>query len=94
MTRARTPVEREIGNLIVAVQQEWMRHGGVDGVWQESEHVMHRSHELLIHAKTENLPSFLEGRTVAQFLGESWLKHHPQIMRFVKPIEKFARQAI
>jgi len=88
MVKVRTPLEREIGKLIVAVQQEWNRHAGEDGIWQESEQVMYRSHDLLKQAKAENLQSFLADRTVSQFLGESWLKRHPQVMRFVRPIEK------
>jgi hypothetical protein len=89
MVRVRTPLEREIGKLIVAVQKEWNRHAGEDGIWQETEQVLYRSHDLLMHTKAQNLQSLLGGQTVSQFLGEPWLKRHPQVMHFVGPIEKF-----
>ncbi len=86
----KTPLESAIGRLIVALQQEWSRHAGEGEVWTESEAVMYRGHELLQHAKAGELAEFLNGTSIEEFLGQTWIKRHPQIRHFIRDVEKLA----
>src|SRR5512139_2251659 len=88
MKKNRTPLELAIGKLIVALQQEWTRHMGEGAIWAESEAVMHRGHELLQHGKAGELDEFLNGESIEEFLGHTWIECHPQIRHFIRAIEK------
>ena len=90
MKKNRTPLELAIGKLIVALQQEWVRHMGEGEIWAESEAVMYRGHELLQHAKAGELDEFLNGTSIEKFLGHTWIERHPQIRHFIRAIEKLA----
>ncbi len=57
----------------------------------ESEAVMHRGNELLLHAKAGDLDEFLNGTAIEEFLGHTWIERHPQIRHFIRTIEKSAR---
>lgn len=88
MKRNRAPLESAIGQLIVALQKELNRHAGEGAIWTETEAIMYRGHELLQHAKKGELTDFLNGASIEGFLGQTWIKRHPQIRHFIRDIEK------
>jgi len=86
MTKSRTNIEEAAGQLISAVQKEWGAELG-ESQAVASEDVLDNAHELLQAAKAGNLVEFLNGRTVAEFMGELWLERHPSIKAAVSFLE-------
>lgn len=86
MPRSRTEVEQAIGRLIVVVQREWTDAMGEPGV-AVSEEVLHNCHALLVAAKHGRLEQEMQGRSVAEILGLSWVRLHPGVVPAVKELE-------
>jgi hypothetical protein len=86
MPKLRTEVEAVAGRLILAIQKEWHNELGEESA-SESEEIMHTSHYLLQAAKANTLTSLLGGRTIAQFLGSSWVGRHPRVIPTIKEFQ-------
>ena len=86
MTKSRTKVEAAAGQLISAVQKDWGAELG-ESQAVASDDVLDKAHELLQAAKARNLGELLNGRTVAEFMGELWLERHPSIKAAVSFLE-------
>jgi hypothetical protein len=86
MPKQRTDLEAAAGKLILAIQQEWDREIGEPSA-AESEAVMHSSHGLLQAAKSNAIEALLDGRSVAQYLGPSWVGRHPRVSPAIKSVE-------
>ena len=83
MPKHRTKLEAVAGQLILAIQKEWEGELGEESA-RETEAIMHTSHDLLNAAKTNTLSSLLAGRSIAQFLGPSWVGRHPRVIPMIK----------
>ena len=88
MPRNRTPLEKAAGKLIAAIQKEWVEEmGGPTSV--ASEQVMHASHSLLQAASaTGSISSVVGTGSVSDFLGQSWVDAHPNVLPFIRTLEK------
>lgn len=86
MPKQKTEIEAVAGRLISSIQKEWTSELGEESA-PESEEVMHTSHYLLQAAKANTLASLLDGRTIAQFLGPSWVDRHPRVMPAIKEFQ-------
>lgn len=79
MPKFRTEAEVAAGKLISAIQKVWDGQMGEDSA-AESEAVMHTSHELLQAASSGGVAELLQGRSIRDFLGQSWVQSHPEIL--------------
>jgi hypothetical protein len=86
MPKQRSELEAAAGQLILAVQKEW-ESDFFEGSGPENESVMGTCHELLQAAKANSIASLLAGRSVAQYLGESWVGRHPRVIPAVKQVQ-------
>jgi hypothetical protein len=86
MPKQRGQLEAAAGQLISAIQKEWGNEAGELSA-PESEAVMHNSHNLLKAAKTNSIDSLLAGRSVAEFLGESWVGRHSGVIPAIKNLQ-------
>ena len=73
----------------MAIQKVWNRQLGESSA-PISEEVMHKSHALLVQSREEALRE-LGGLTVAQYLGETWVRAHPEVMACVQALEDALR---
>jgi len=86
--KARTEIQRAAGKLTSAIQKEWGEETGEPEA-DISEEVMNRSHDFL-HAKTqEDLRRTLDGKSVSEYLGESWIAKHPSVTPFIDDLESW-----
>jgi len=86
MTKKRTDTEAAAGKLILAIQKEWGEELG-HPVAAESEEVMGKGHDLLKAAKANELRKVLDGRTVSEYLGPSWVERHPSVTPAIEALE-------
>ena len=86
MTKRRTDTEAAAGKLISAIQKEWGEELGYP-VAEESEEVMGKGHDLLKGATANELRKILDGRTVSEYLGSSWVEKHPSVMPAIEALE-------
>ena len=86
MLPARTPIEIAAGKLISAIQKEWTAELGEPRA-DQSEQAMNRAHDLLQAAKAGTVHECLNGQTVAQFLGQSWVMQHTRVLPSITALE-------
>ena len=86
MTPQRTAQEAAAGKLISAIQKEWTAELGEPRA-DQSEQAMNRAHDLLQAAKTGTVRECLNGQTVAQFLGQSWVQQHAAVGPFINSMQ-------
>ena len=75
MPREKSKSESAAGRLISAIQKEWWLELGEPQA-EQSELVMGRAHDLLQARNADSMLSVLGSKSVAEFLGESWLQSH------------------
>lgn len=85
MPKNRSDLQLAIGKLIVSVQQAWNDECGLPEA-EETLSVVYRCHSLLQAAKAGDITDFLEGRTVAGYIGGLWLGRHPEAVPFVDAV--------
>ena len=90
LTKNRTALEIAAGKLISAIQKEYIAELGEPGC-DESECVMHSSHRLLQAAKSGELSKVLDTKSVAEFLGKSWVQNHTNVLPFIAELERLRR---
>ncbi|GAB1260596.1 hypothetical protein [Aurantivibrio plasticivorans] len=81
MPREKSKSEKLAGKLISTIQKVWGEQAGEPEA-DESEKVMGLGHKLLQARSVESMKLVLNGRTVAQYIGDIWLQKNPS----VKPI--------
>ena len=86
MKSQRTAQEAAAGKLISAIQKEWTAELGEPRA-DQSEQAMNRAHDLLQAAKTGTVRECLNGQTVAQFLGQSWVQQHAAVGPFITSMQ-------
>ncbi|MCZ4303194.1 hypothetical protein O4G98_00460 [Zoogloeaceae bacterium G21618-S1] len=87
MTNKRTGAQMAAGKLISAIQKEWGNELG-DAIAQSTEKVMDLAHELLQERTPERMRILLKNRTLTEYLGEHWVKHHPSTESAIAALEK------
>ena len=86
MTPQRTAQEAAAGKLISAIQKEWTAELGEPRA-DQSEQAMNRAHDLLQAAKTGKVGECLQGQSITQFLGQSWVQQHAAVMPFITSMQ-------
>ena len=79
MPRKRSPTQAAAGKLVLAVQRVLTAQLG-EVIAKDSEQVMHRAHELLAAVNRGDTMSVLESRSVTAYLGNAWVRAHPEVM--------------
>jgi len=87
MPRNRSEFEVAAGKLISAIQKEWNKDLGEPRA-EISENVMGEAHYILQARTIENAKKLLGSRTVKQYLGELWVKRHPDVLPVISRLEK------
>ena len=86
MPRSRSPIEAAAGKLVSAIQREWGDEAG-ESTSAASEEVMHACHLLLQAVKNGSVTTVLGRRSVAEFLGERWVREHPRVWSHLQVFE-------
>ena len=86
MPREKSKSESAAGRLILAIQKEWWLELGEPQA-EQSELVMGRAHELLQARNAVSMLSVLGSKSVAEFLGESWLQSHKGVNPSIYELE-------
>ncbi len=90
MVRTRPESETAAGKLVSAIQKEWGQYAGEPGA-EVAEEVMSLAHELLQARSAKAMSEVLAGRSVTQFLGETWVARHPAINNAIANLEATLR---
>lgn len=90
MSKHHTALQAAAGQLIKAIQKEWMDEIGVPAAAQ-CEQIMLSAHELLQATKQGCLTDVLRGRSITQFLGQDWVQMHPRVQPFIQALATAAR---
>ena len=86
MTNNKTKLEIAAGQLISSIQKEWNNEIG-EAKAEVSMFVMDKAHDLLSGVKENNLTIILNGLTVTQFLGETWVRKHKNVKQSILNFE-------
>ena len=86
MPKEKSDLEKAAGKLISAIQKEWGNELG-ESTAEVSELVMNKGHDLLAGAKNGTLLKVLNGGSVTQFLGETWVRSHPSVKNSIESLE-------
>ena len=86
MPREKSKSESAAGRLILAIQKEWWLELGEPQA-EQSELVMGRAHKLLQARNAVSMLSVLGSKSVAEFLGESWLQSHKGVESSICELE-------
>lgn len=86
MPKQKTELEKSIGKLISAIQKEWLAESGVSCAANLSQDVMDSVHILLQAGSENSINRVLSGLTLQQYLGEVWLRAHPDVMQYVEKV--------
>lgn len=83
----KSPIEKAAGKLVSSIQKEWGKDLG-DSTARISEDVMGKGHVLLQASKNNEVFSVLDGLSVTQYLGASWVHRHPSVKEHIAAFEK------
>jgi hypothetical protein len=86
MTPKRTKFEKAAAKLISVIQKEWHKERGEPGV-RVTELVMAKAQELLSAARENKMLAVLNGLSLTQFLGETWVRKHPGVNQCIAGFE-------
>ena len=87
MTAMRTAQQIAAGQLISAIQKEWIAEMGEPAA-AYSEEAMDRAHEMLQAAAQNRLPELLHDRSIAEFLGCDWVATHTQVIPTIQALNQ------
>ena len=86
MARKKTEIRTAAGKLTSAIQKEWGNELGELHA-SASEEVMNLSHGFLHAESAEDLRSLLGGKSIAEYLGVSWVADHPAVKCYIADLE-------
>jgi hypothetical protein len=86
MTPKKTKYEKAAVKLISIIRKEWNKELGEPGA-RVSELVMDKAQDLLSAAQENKVPSVLNGLSLTQFLGETWVRKHPGVRQCIAGFE-------
>lgn len=87
MARNKSEFEMATGKLISVIQKEWGKELGEPRA-ELSENVLGAAHHLLQARSIPEAKKLLSSRTVVQYLGEIWVRHHPDVLPAIRRVEK------
>lgn len=90
MTPKKAKYEKAAAKLISIIQKEWNIERGEPGA-KVSEVVMRKAQDLLSAAKENKVLTVLNGLSLTQFLGETWVRKHPGVNQCIAGFEAMLR---
>ena len=85
----RSNIRKAAGKLTSAIQKIWNEQAG-ESAANVTEDIMDKSHALLVATRSEAV-SVLGGLSVTQYLGETWVRAHPEIKVQIAALEEALR---
>ncbi|WP_317933362.1 hypothetical protein [Halioxenophilus sp. WMMB6] len=85
MPKNKSKAEKLAGKLISTLQKVWGEQTG-EAQSEASETVMKLGHTLLQAGSAEAMKEVLNGRSVAQYLGDIWLEKNPSVKPIVREL--------
>ena len=80
MPRPRSQLQKLLGKLVLAIQQEEGLVVGDSVYWPAAQVALRNAESLLTAAKDQaNLLATLNGRSVTTYIGEAWLLKHASV---------------
>jgi hypothetical protein len=86
MTPKKAKFEKAAAKLIAGIRKEWNKELGEPGA-RVSELVMDKAQALLSAAKDNKALVLLNGLSLTQFLGETWVRKHPGVKQCISGFE-------
>jgi hypothetical protein len=86
MVSKKEKFEKATTKLISVIRKEWHKELGEPGA-KVTELVMDKAQELLSAAKDNKVPVILNGLSLTQFLGETWVRKHPGVNQCIAGFE-------
>lgn len=87
MPRKRTELNIAAGKLISVIQKEWVKESGEPAA-KLSEEIMDSAYDFLQADSIEEVKMLLGPDTISQYLGDEWVKNHPDVLPAIMRIEK------
>ena len=91
MSKNKNSLEKAAGKLISSIQREWGNETGEPRA-AISEDIMNKAHDILAAVKNNSLLELLNGATVTSFLGELWVKQHPNVSESINNFESLINE--
>lgn len=88
MPKQRTDLQQATGKLISAVQKEWGKYAGEPIPEEIAEKIMDAAHSLSGNTSVEKIRELLGPRSVAEYLSESWVRDHPDVVPAIMAVEE------
>jgi hypothetical protein len=89
----KTKFEKATAKLISVIQKEWNKELREPGA-KVTELVMDKAHDLLSAAKENKVPAVLNGLSLTQFLGETWVRKHPGVKQCIAGFETMLKDEV
>jgi hypothetical protein len=86
MTAKKTKFEKAAAKLISIIRKEWDKELGSPGA-RVTELVMAKADDLLSAAQENKVLALLNGLSLTQFLGETWVRQHPGVKQCMAGFE-------
>ena len=86
VSKKKTELEKALGKLISEIQKHVDDNDSVSAS-EFSLNVMDSAHELLMARVKEEIIRLLHGKSVDQYLGETWVKSRPKVFAKVKDVQ-------
>ncbi len=86
MTPKKAKYEKASAKLISIIRKEWNKELGYPGA-KVTELVLGKVHDLQSAAKEGKVLAVLNGLTLTQFLGETWVRKHPSVNQCIAGFE-------
>lgn len=90
MSATRTPQQTAAGQLVSAIQKEWIAEMGEPAA-AHSEQAMDRAHEILQAVTQNRLHELLQEHSIEEFLDKDWVTAHAKVMPAIKALKQYAR---
>jgi hypothetical protein len=86
MSKNKSSLEVAAGKLISSIQKEWGNELGAPRA-DISEDIMDKAHDILAAVKDDSILELLNGDSVSSFIGELWIKQHPNVKESISKFD-------
>lgn len=93
MIAKKAKYEKAAAKLIAIIRKERNKELGEPGA-KVSELVMEKANDLLAAAKENKVLALLNGITLTQFLGETWVRKHPGVRQCIAGFEAMLKDEV
>lgn len=90
MSATRTPQQTAAGQLVSAIQKEWIPEMG-ESAEAHSEQTLDRAHEILQAVTQNRLHELLQERSIEEFMDNDSVTAQAKVMPAIKALKQYAR---